>query len=77
MRKDVVNARRSKTRFDEKVDEARKLQKAAKTESDKIEIGKYLQKTISKRKAAAIKLENLKKAKEDAKNNGIIQTPEQ
>ncbi|MBA2493945.1 MAG: hypothetical protein H0V31_04530 [Acidobacteria bacterium] len=68
-RKNVVNARRSKTRFDKKVDEARKLLRETENEFEKMEINKHLQKTVFKRQCAAKKL---KKAKEDAKNNGTL-----
>ncbi|MBA3335407.1 MAG: hypothetical protein H0T08_07340 [Acidobacteria bacterium] len=59
-RKDVVNARRSKTRFDKQVAEAQKMLRNAKTNLHKVEAKKKLQSAISKRTAAAQKLNDLK-----------------
>jgi hypothetical protein len=58
--KDLLNARRSKSRFDKQVEEARKDLRNARNDLQKAEAHKKLQSTISKRTAAAQKLKQIK-----------------
>jgi hypothetical protein len=69
--KDLINARRSKSRFDRQVKEAQKDLRNAKTDFDKVKAQETLQSAISKRTIAAHKLNNLKSTPAE-KNNGTV-----
>jgi len=60
-KKDLVNARRSKSRFDKLVEAAEVAVKAAKNDIDKIDASNRLQSAITKRTKAAQQLQRIKK----------------